>query len=112
MPRALFYLIWTAIKGGSEFFGYVKNLCKDGSFYWVFIHITPEFSPEGIKIGYYSVRRCPKRSAIEKIEAIYEKMLAAEKETNIENAIDAGIQVLTNILNSTGRSYEDFIFSL
>ncbi len=112
MPRALFSLIWSTIRAGNECFGYVKNLSKDGSFYWVFMHITPEFSPEGIKIGYYSVRRCPKRSAIEKIEPIYQKMLAAEKETNIENAIDAGTQVLTDILNSTGRKYEDFIFSL
>jgi PAS domain S-box-containing protein len=112
MPRAAFNLVWATIKSGKECFAYVKNLSKDGGFYWVFAHITPENSPSGEPIGYYSVRRCPKRSAIEKIEPVYQKMLAAEQAAGRENAIKAGTQVLLDVLTSTGLGYEDLIFAL
>ena len=65
MPRAVFHLLWNTIKAGEEFHGYVKNLSKDGSFYWVIATITPSFSPEtGSIIGFYSVRRKPYRQKL------------------------------------------------
>jgi PAS domain S-box-containing protein len=36
MPRTVFKLLWDTIKSGREFWGYVKNMAKDGSYYWVF----------------------------------------------------------------------------
>ncbi len=63
MPRAAFNLVWDTLKSGREIFAYVKNMSKDGSFYWVFAHITPDFGPKGDIVGYYSVRRCPRRWA-------------------------------------------------
>lgn len=112
MPRAAFQLAWSTIQSGKEFFGYVKNMSKDGGFYWVFTHITPDFAPGGQIVGYYSVRRCPKRSAIEKIEPVYRQMLAAEKAAGSSKAIAAGTQVLLDLLKSTGLGYEDLIFAL
>lgn len=112
MPRAVFKLVWDTIESGKEFFGYVKNLSKDGSFYWVFTHITPDFGPGGKILGYYSVRRCPKRNAIEKIEPVYRQMLAAEKAAGPKQAIEAGTKVLADLLASTGMSYEELVFSL
>lgn len=112
MPRAAFKLAWDTIQSGKEFFGYVKNMSKDGGFYWVFTHITPDFGPGGRIVGYYSVRRCPKRSAIEKIEPVYRQMLAAEKAAGAKDAIEAGTKVLVDLLTSTGTSYEQLVFSL
>ena len=112
MPRSAFKLAWSTIESGKEFFGYVKNMSKDGGFYWVFTHITPDFSGDGKIIGYYSVRRCPKRSAIEKIDPVYRQMVAAEQAAGSKNAIEAGTQVLVDLLTSTGLGYEDLIFAL
>lgn len=112
MPRSAFKLAWDTIQSGKEFFAYVKNMSKDGGFYWVFTHITPDFGPSGEIVGYYSVRRCPKRSAIERIEPVYQKMLAAEQSAGAKQAIDAGTQVLVDLLKSTGLSYEELVFSL
>lgn len=33
IPRSVFNLLWQTIKSGNEFFGYVKNMSKDGSYY-------------------------------------------------------------------------------
>jgi len=112
MPRSAFKLAWSTIAAGKEFFAYVKNMSKDGGFYWVFTHITPDFGPRGDIVGYYSVRRCPKRAAIEKIEPVYRQMLAAEQAAGTKQAIDAGTKVLLDLLQSTGMSYEQLVFAL
>jgi len=112
MPRAAFKLVWETIEAGKEFFGYVKNLSKDGSFYWVFTHITPDFDSRRNIVGYTSVRRCPKREAVGKIEPVYRQMLAAERAAGPRDAIAAGTQVLVDLLQQTGMSYEELVFSL
>lgn len=112
MPRSAFKLAWDTIQSGKEFFAYVKNMSKDGSYYWVFTHITPDFGPNGNIVGYYSVRRCPKDSAIQKIIPVYQQMLAAEQAAGAKNAIEAGTKVLVDLLNSTGMSYEELVFAL
>jgi len=112
MPRAAFKLAWSTIEAGKEFFGYVKNMAKDGSFYWVFTHITPDFDGNRNIVGYTSVRRCPKREAISKIEPVYRQMLQAEQAAGARDAIAAGTQVLLDLLQQTGMSYEELVFSL
>lgn len=112
MPRSAFKLAWDTIQSGKEFFGYVKNMSKDGGFYWVFTHITPDFDSRGQIIGYTSVRRCPKRSAIEAITPVYQKMLAAEQSAGSRNAIVAGTQVLVDLLTSANCEYEALVTSL
>lgn len=112
MPRAAFKLAWSTIEAGEEFFAYVKNMAKDGSFYWVFAHITPDRSPDGQIVGYTSVRRCPKRSAVETLGPVYAAMLAAEQAAGARDAIAAGTKVLIDILQQKGISYGELVFSL
>ena len=44
MPRCVFKLLWDTIQGGEEIFAYVKNMAKNGDYYWVFAHVTPTFN--------------------------------------------------------------------
>lgn len=112
MPRAAFKLAWDTIQSGKEFFAYVKNMSKDGGFYWVFTHITPDFDGNGNIVGYTSVRRCPSAEAVAKIEPVYRAMLAAEQAAGPRSAIEAGTSVLVDIMKQTGMSYEELVFSL
>jgi PAS domain S-box-containing protein len=112
MPRAAFKLAWDTIQAGKEFFGYVKNMAKDGSYYWVFTHITPDFDPARQIVGYTSVRRCPKELAVRAIEPVYRQMLEAERAAGARDAIAAGTAVLVELLQKTGMSYEELVFSL
>jgi len=112
MPRAAFQLAWDTIQAGKEFFGYVKNMSKDGGFYWVFTHITPDFDPAGQILGYTSVRRCPRPAAVNKIEPVYRAMLAAEQAAGPRQAIAAGTQVLLDLLQQSGIGYDELVFSL
>jgi len=112
MPRSAFKLVWDTIETGKEMFAYVKNMSRDGAFYWVFAHITPDLDAAGNIVGYTSVRRCPKRSAIDKIEPVYRQMLQAERAAGAREAMTAGTRVLLDLLEKTGMDYEELVFSL
>ena len=112
MPRSAFKLVWDTIETGKEMFAYVKNMSRDGGFYWVFAHITPDLDAAGNIVGYTSVRRCPKRSAIDKVEPVYRQMLQAERAAGAREAMTAGTRVLLDLLEKTGMDYEELVFSL
>jgi len=112
MPRGVFKFLWDNIAAGSEVFAYVKNMSKDGSFYWVFANVTPDYDAAGNIIGYLSVRRAPKRSALPVIEGLYKAMLEAEAKAGARDACDASLALLVGVLNEKGMSYEELIHAL
>lgn len=77
MPKAAFKDLWGTIQKGESWTGTVKNLRKDGKFYWVYSHIAPIFR-EGEIIGYTAARKPATPSEIEDAEKIYEKLLREE----------------------------------
>lgn len=112
MPRAVFSLLWDTISKGKEISAYVKNLAKDGSFYWVFANVTPDFDERGNINGYFSVRRKPKAEAVKIVGGLYQVMLEAEKKAGARDAISASTKILVNLLTEKGISYDELIFSL
>lgn len=70
MPSVAFKDLWDTIQGGEKWQGYVKNLRKDGRFYWVKATIIPNIR-QGKLVGYTSVRRKPSRRKIAESEALY-----------------------------------------
>ncbi|MGD0961017.1 MAG: PAS domain-containing protein [Methylomonas sp.] len=113
MPRAVFNLLWSTLRVGGEFFGYIKNLRKDGGYYWVFANVTPRCDPDSAEvIGYFSVRRKPDVNKLKIIENVYRDMLAAEQRAARSDAIAVGAEVLNKFIATTGSSYLEFILSL
>ena len=41
MPRIVFKLLWDYIQSGKPIVAYVKNIAKDGSYYWVLATVVP-----------------------------------------------------------------------
>lgn len=77
MPSGVFAKMWETIKGGQAWNGLVKNLRKDGLYYWVDTEIIPvkaEDENETI-IGYIAARKIASRKDIQENEEIYTKML-------------------------------------
>lgn len=113
MPRTVFKLLWDRISAGEELFAYVLNLCKDGGHYWVLAHVTPSKGPGGQILGYHSNRRTPAPGSIERISAIYERLLAAEQaEASKPAALAAGSALLDQILAEAGVEYDEFVWNL
>ncbi|MGB1239507.1 MAG: PAS domain-containing protein [Pseudomonadales bacterium] len=112
MPRAVFHLLWQEIKAGREFLGYVKNICKDGGFYWVLAHVTPDWDENGKVIAYYSVRRRPTRTAVKYMTELYAKMCAVEKASPKERACEHAIKLLNETLAAQKISYFQLVQQL
>lgn len=108
MPRAIFKLLWNTVQEKEEINAYVKNLCKNGSYYWVLANVTPSFDKNDNIIGYFSVRRKPRKEAIEVVSKLYSQLLQIEKSQGVE----ASYKYLTNLLEEKGMSYEEFILSI
>lgn len=112
MPRGVFKFLWDTIAAGREVCAYVKNMAKDGSYYWVFATVTPDYDATGNIIGYFSVRRAPKRAAVQVVEGLYRLMLDAERAAGARDACDASLALLTAVLTEKGVSYDELILSL
>ena len=108
MPKVIFKMLWDYIQNGEEINAYVKNLRKDGAYYWVFANVTPSFDKNDKIIGYFSVRRKPKTSSLNIIIPLYKKLLSLEKTGGME----ASKIYLDKLLNEKGVSYEEFILSI
>ncbi|THU00997.1 PAS domain S-box protein [Lampropedia puyangensis] len=77
MPAKAFASLWGDAQAKRKWHGYVKNLRKDGSFYWVYATVVPNIR-HGEVVGYTSVRRKPSRKRIEEVVALYTTWLAEQ----------------------------------
>ncbi len=113
MPRCVFKLLWDTLNAGNEIFAYVNNLSKNGDHYWVLAHVTPSFDSLGEIIGYHSSRRVPERSAISKVETLYQSLKHIEDSSpdwriGMQNATEA----LVSQLDEAGIQYDEYVFAL
>lgn len=113
MPRAVFALLWQEVQAGREIFAYVKNMTKNGDYYWVLAHVTPSRDLSGQVVGYHSNRRTPERRAVAVVGPLYDTIRKIEQaEASPKDGLAAGLRAIEQHLSSLGVSYGEFIFSL
>jgi PAS domain S-box-containing protein len=112
MPKIAFKIVWDLISNKKEFFGFVKNLRKDGGYYWVLAYITADLDLNGNIIGYSSFRKKPSRKAIKEITPIYEALVNAEK----SGGTSASYELLKEALKANDKNvvekYNELVFNL
>jgi len=108
MPKIVFSLLWSRIQNKDSISAYVKNLRKDGKYYWVFANATASVDQDDNIVGYYSVRRKPTDSAVKAVEGLYEELLQVEKSEGVK----ASEQYLNTLLDEKGIGYDEFVLSL
>ena len=88
---------------------FVKNLAKNGKYYWVITDFEPNYDPTTGKIIEHTAYRMPApRKAIEVIAPIYAKLLEIEKESGMQ----ASYEYLKGFLEANNTTYEDFVQKL
>ena len=101
MPKAVFRVFWNELKAGKVTAAYVNNRAKDGLNYWVFAIVAP------CKGGYLSARIKPSSKMFEPVKALYEKLLAAERQGT---SVDDGAQTMLDALQGMGYvNYDAFV---
>ncbi len=106
MPKVAFKLMWDRIKQGKNFIAIVKNLAKDGSYYWVVTDFEPKVDPITNEIiSHTAFRKAAPRKAIEAIEPIYATLLKIEQQEGME----ASEKFLRGFLEENRTTYDEFI---
>lgn len=112
MPRGVFKFLWDTIQDKNECNAYVKNMAKDGSYYWVFANVAPDYTMKGEITGFTSVRRKPRAEAVKLLSGVYRTMLDIEQKAGPKDACAASLKYLTGLLADKQMSYSEFILSL
>ncbi len=107
MPRAIFKLLWDYLQKGKEINAYIKNICSDGSYYWVLANVTPSYFNDKV-VGYHSARRKPSKKALDFIIPLYKELMTIEK----TSGIDGSLKKIDELLKEKGVEYDEFILSI
>ena len=106
MPKVIFKMMWDRIKKGQNIIALVKNLAKDGSFYWVVTEFEPKVDPITNEIiSYTAFRKAAPKKAVETIAPIYAKLLEMEEKGGME----ASEKYLHGFLEEKKMTYDEFI---
>ena len=87
MPKVVFKLLWETISQGNNINAVVKNLAKDGRYYWIFTEFEiRKDTDNGNIIGYHASRKSISKHIIEIISDLYAKLLEIEKTGTVEDS--------------------------
>ncbi len=85
MPKVVFKLLWETISQGKNINAVVKNLAKDGRYYWIFTEFESRRDNDTKQIiGYHAARKKISKHVLEIIENLYAELLEIEKSKGIE----------------------------
>ncbi len=108
MPRAVFYLVWKTLLSGRPISGVIKNLAKDGRYYWVIADLEPKFDKDGHIIALTAFRRAAPQDVIDTVEDLYATMLSIEKKHGMEQSV----AYLQGFLEEHEMTYDNFMQEL
>ncbi len=81
MPKQVFEDLWNSLQVQRPWTGLIKNLRKDGSYFWVLANVTPDYE-NGQQIGYMAVRSKPTKEQIKTADNAY-KLFKQKKAGNL-----------------------------
>jgi PAS domain S-box-containing protein len=79
MPSCCFRNMWETIREGETWKGYIKNLRKDGAFYWAVVYVSPKINALGETVGYIAARKIPEPKTLETVKTWYAKLTDLEQ---------------------------------
>jgi len=101
MPKSVFKNLWQTLKKEKFWKGYIKNIRKDGGYYWVYAEISGVYK-EGKLVEYKSMRT----PIDDETEALYQKKYDALMK-NEENSIRAVVRLQSELIEKLEKlSYE------
>ena len=109
MPKVVFKMMWDRLNKGKNIMALVKNLAKDGSYYWVITEFEPKRDAISNEIiSHTAFRKAAPKDAIKSIEPIYKKLLEIEK----SSGVDASEKYFRAYLEEKDITYDEFIDKL
>lgn len=109
VPRTVFKILWDYLLADKPVAAYVKNLAKDGSYYWVMAMVFP------CKDGYLSIRLKPDSQLFPVIREFYKEVLKVERDkealTDKRKGLELTLDYILARLQEMGfHSYDEFMW--
>ena len=109
MPKVVFKMMWDRINRAQNIMAVVKNLAKDGSYYWVITEFEPKVDPITNEIvSHTAFRKAAPQKAIDAMIPIYQKLIEIEKTGGME----ASEKYLRGYLEDQKITYDELIDTL
>ena len=109
MPKVIFKLMWEDIRKGNTFHGIVKNLAKNGRYYWVITEFKTQLDANNEPIGYFGTRKSVSEDVVVRyIEPLYKKLLKIEETSGME----ASESFLLGFLEERYKNYVEYVDNL
>jgi len=103
MPKVVFKLLWETISKGKNINAVVKNLAKDGRYYWIFTEFeSVKDMATGEIMGYHADRKSISPHVLEIIAELYAELLKIEQKEGVE----ASEKYLISFLKERGDDIE------
>ncbi len=109
MPKTIFKVLWDHIKSKKPIIAYVKNMTKDGSYYWVVALVLPIIGKDGKIKKYLSIRVKPTSKFFQYIPSLYKKLKEVEEKFGIDDALSFLNEELSNL---GFKDYDTFMYSV
>ncbi|TPN85414.1 PAS domain-containing protein [Aquimarina algicola] len=105
MPKVIFKWLWQRLQAKENIHALVKNLAKDGRYYWVITDFEVKVDEVGDIVSLFARRKAPPRETIEKVSSLYKKLLSIEESRGVE----VSEKYLVGFLEEKGMTYDEFI---
>ena len=105
MPKVMFKIVWEHIKDRENVMALVKNLARDGRYYWILTDFVTKVDADRNIINYTAYRRPVCKDVQNAIEPLYKALCAIEAVADM----DASEKFLFEFLESKEMTYDDMI---
>jgi len=105
MPQVMFKIVWDQIKDRENVMALVKNLAKDGRYYWILTDFVTKVDVNREVINYTAYRRPVCKDVQDAITPLYKALCAIED----ISGMDASEKFLGEYLENKGISYDEMI---
>lgn len=108
MPKTIFKFLWDTIQKGENIHAIVKNMSKDGKYYWVLTNFEFKYNENNEIVSYYSRRKAAPKEAVIEIEKLYNTLKSIEQKQNMQVALN----YFLGMLEEKKITYHQFIMKI
>ena len=105
MPKIMFKIVWEHIKDRENVMALVKNLAKDGRYYWILTDFVTKVDVSREVVNYTAYRRPICKDVQNAITPLYKALSAIEDIAGM----DASEKFLNEYLENKGLTYDDMV---
>lgn len=107
MPKIVFKILWDRLHKGENIYAVIKNLTKNGDYYWVVTKFESAYDKDGNIISHTARKKAVPEKVKTIADSIYKTIVAIEK-------IDPALAVTSfyDILEKYQLTYDDFFLEL